>query len=125
RVGERERCADDAVVLFAPSELGDQGRCEHAQHRAIDVVDRGGEEQECAYDPPIVADTYRRGERGCIAHGRVLMPLRGHATAPFQCLLMSYRPPRAIVIALSVTHSPGARPLHMCGFFVVQPSALL
>ncbi len=43
RVGERERCADLAVLAIAPSDLVSEQRREDAKDGTVDIVDRGGE----------------------------------------------------------------------------------
>ena len=58
RVGELEGEDDVGVVDFGPAELRLQRRLEDADHLPIDVVDRGGEEQQSADVPaerPIAA----------------------------------------------------------------------
>src|SRR5690606_30892317 len=99
RVGEGERCADDAVVLLAPAEFGRQRRGEYAEHRTIDVVDRGGEEQQGADDPAVVArpGDCRRWRGGDVCTHARHVPLIGAAQ-------MAAVPLPACVISLS----PGA-----------------
>jgi len=51
RIGQLESEDDPAVVRLAPVELGCERRLEQPEHLAIDVVDGGGEEKQCAYAP--------------------------------------------------------------------------
>src|SRR5207245_6028024 len=69
RVSELKRKDDVAVVDLVPPELPLQRRLENADHLAIDVVDRRGEEQQAADGPAEVAHPSRRCD------GRAL---RGH-----------------------------------------------
>src|SRR5690606_17750066 len=111
RIGEGERCADQPVVLLAPAELLDQGRCEDAEHGAIDIVDRGREKQQRADDPAVVADPGRAAwcSGGIEAnHGKT--PLAAGPRRRRRWVCSTCRSPPRSVIALSVSHSGKARP---------------
>jgi hypothetical protein len=56
-VCELKREHDVRVVDLTPAELRLQRRLEQADHLAIDVVDRRGEEEHRADNPSAVADT--------------------------------------------------------------------
>jgi hypothetical protein len=72
RVGELEGEDDGGVdPLVRPSELLHERRLEDADDLAVDVVDRGREEEDRADDPALVADARRRR-----AHRRVFIDRR-------------------------------------------------
>src|SRR6185503_11730835 len=51
-----ERKDDPTVTYFSPTDFGLQSWFEDSNHLAIDVVDGGGEEQQRADGPTVVAD---------------------------------------------------------------------
>ena len=61
RVRRREGELDPAVVGLAPVHLPLEHRLEDAQRLAVDVVDRGGEEQQAADPPAQAGDVRGRG----------------------------------------------------------------
>jgi hypothetical protein len=56
RIGEREGRADPAVVAVGPADLAAKRRRQDAEDGAVDVVDRGGKEQQRADAPAQTAD---------------------------------------------------------------------
>lgn len=61
RIGNLEPEDDRGKVGLGPAEFGDQSRLEHADHLAVDIVDRGGREQQADNHPAIAPCPARSG----------------------------------------------------------------
>ena len=69
RVRHLEREDDVAVVDLGPAELRLQRRLQDADHLAIDVVDRRGEEEQAADRPAEISDAPGAGAGAADLHG--------------------------------------------------------
>ena len=82
RVRELEGKDDVAVVQFAPAELLRERRLQQADHLPVDVVDRGGKEQQAANDPPDISGPLRNGRRWRLSTGSLICEDLSSAKGP-------------------------------------------
>src|SRR5262245_41123960 len=76
-IGELESRIDPAKLLIVPPDFLVEDLLEQRKNLAIDVIDRRRKKQQCADNPPVVADGYTAdrlslGRRGQLGGNRLL-----------------------------------------------------